>query len=125
MDKIGLKALYFEACHGVLDFEKVNKQPFVIDLELGLDLSGAGMTDGLGETVDYSKVYELVRREVTKESHDLIERLAYRILMAVLAYDEKILRARVTVHKPKAPIEGRFDDVCVVMERDRDVLLLS
>lgn len=125
MDKIVLKGLYFEARHGVLDFEKREYQPFIVDLELSLDLTEAGLRDELDKTVDYSKVYELVKAEVMDECHDLIEKLAYRIILAVLRYDGRISSVKVSLHKPKAPIEARFDDVIVVMERDRDVLLLS
>lgn len=125
MDKIVLKGLYFEARHGVLDFEKREYQPFIVDLEMSLDLTEAGLRDELDKTVDYSKVYELVKAEVMDECHDLIEKLAYRIILAVLSYDERIKTVKVSLHKPKAPIDARFDDVIVVMERDRDVLLLS
>lgn len=125
MDKIVLKGLYFEARHGVLDFEKREYQPFIVDLEMSLDLTEAGLRDELDKTVDYSKVYELVKAEVMDECHDLIEKLAYRIILAVLRYDGRISSVKVSLHKPKAPIEARFDDVIVVMERDRDVLLLS
>lgn len=125
MDKIVLKGLYFEARHGVLDFEKREYQPFIVDLELSLDLTEAGLRDELDKTVDYSKVYELVKAEVMDECHDLIEKVAYRIILAVLRYDGRISSVKVSLHKPKAPIEARFDDVIVVMERDRDVLLLS
>lgn len=125
MDKIILRGLYFEACHGVLDFEKVEKQPFIIDVEMDMDLLKAGLSDELSESVDYSKVYELVKSKVFEKTHDLIEKLAYEILCAVLRFDERIERVRVSVHKPKAPIEARFDDVVVEIERTRDVLLLS
>lgn len=125
MDKIVLKGLYFEARHGVLDFEKREYQPFIVDLEMSLDLTEAGLRDELDKTVDYSKVYELVKAEVMDECHDLIEKLAYRIILAVLRYDGRISSVKVSLHKPKAPIDARFDDVIVVMERDRDVLLLS
>lgn len=125
MDKIVLKGLYFEACHGVLDFEKVEKQPFIIDVEMDMDLTKAGSSDNLAESVDYSKVYELVKFKVFEKTCDLIEKLAYEILTEVLRFDERIQSVRVSVHKPKAPIEAKFDDVVVVMERTRDVLLLS
>lgn len=125
MDKIVLKGLYFEACHGVLDFEKGEKQPFIIDVEMDMDLTKAGSSDNLAESVDYSKVYELVKFKVLEKTYDLIEKLAYEILTEVLRFDERIQSVRVSVHKPKAPIEAKFDDVVVVMERTRDVLLLS
>lgn len=125
MDKIVLKGLYFEACHGVLDFEKVEKQPFIIDVEMDMDLTKASSSDNLAESVDYSKVYELVKFKVLEKTYDLIEKLAYEILTEVLRFDDRIQSVRVSVHKPKAPIEAKFDDVVVVMERTRDVLLLS
>lgn len=125
MDRIRLKGMRFVACHGVLDFEKVEKQPFIVDVEMYLDLKRAGESDELSKTVDYSLAYEVVKSVMYEKVYDLIETLAYRIGKSILSLDEKIAKVVITIHKPNAPIAADFEDVELKMEMDRDVLLLS
>src|SRR5260221_14583184 len=65
--------------HGVLPEEQTRPQPFEVDVELTVDLSSAGESDALDDTVDYSAVAEAVSRVVTSERYFLLERLATRI----------------------------------------------
>ncbi|HEX3011424.1 MAG TPA: dihydroneopterin aldolase, partial [Syntrophomonadaceae bacterium] len=76
MDKILAKGLTFKGCHGVLPQEKKLPQKFIVDLELFLDLSSAGIEDNLQKTVNYDEVYKQVKRIVENESYNLIEALA-------------------------------------------------
>ena len=50
---------------------------------------------------------------------DLIETVAGRILDRVLHADARLTAVEVTVHKPSAPIPLTFDDVAVVVRRER------
>lgn len=115
-DRIDLTGLRVMARHGVLDEEKENKQPFVVDASLYLDLSPAGAHDDLAMTVDYGELAKQIHRLVKDESYDLIERLAERIAEMILT-DERVARAVVTVHKPQAPIPVPFGDVAVTVDR--------
>ena len=60
MDKIVWENMRFYGYHGVLQGEKDMGQKFFVDGELYLDLSQAGETDEIRNTVDYSKVYEII-----------------------------------------------------------------
>ena len=117
-DRISLTGLRAHGRHGVLPQEKETPQLFVVDLDLFLDLSEAGERDDLGSTIDYGALAESVHAIVEGESHSLIERLASRIVEEVLA-NHRVERARVTVHKPDAPITKPFQDVSVTVERAR------
>ena len=79
MGTIQVKGLRELGIHGVLPEEKQRPQPFEVDVELTVDISTAGETDGLDDTVDYSAVSEAVSRVVRNESYQLLERLATRI----------------------------------------------
>lgn len=118
MDKISVTGLYVKACHGLLDFERVTPQPFVIDLALFGDFE-ACRTDLIEDTVNYAAAADLARLVVRENSFFLIERLAEAIAEELLAAFPLIKRARVTVHKPKAPIEGEFSDISIEIERER------
>ena len=120
MDRIFLRGMTFSACHGVLPHERENSQRFVVDAELLLDLCAAGVHDSLAETVNYAEVYEIVRKTIEGETKKLIESLAEDIADRVLAAFSMIRSARITVHKPAAPIPGIFSDVGVSITRERE-----
>ena len=101
--------------HGVLPEERANGQEFVTDVEMQLDLTAAAETDDLARTVDYSSVAAHVVEVVEGEPCQLIETLAARIAAAVLV-NELVTAARVTVHKPHAPVGVPFTDVSVTLE---------
>jgi len=77
--------------------------------------------DSLKATVDYGRVYDVVRRAVTTERrYRLIEALASRIAEALLAAEERVAQVTVRVHKPHAPLPGVVRDVAVEVRRERD-----
>ena len=120
MDRIFLRGMTFAAAHGVLPHEKGVRQRFIVDAELLLDLRAAGVHDSLAETVNYAEVYEIVRKTIEGETKKLIESLAEDIADRVLAAFSMIRSARITVHKPAAPIPGIFSDVGVSITRERE-----
>ena len=117
-DRIDIKGIEVRARHGVLEHEKQDPQIFRIDLTLYLDLSTAGSSDNLADTVDYGKLAQTTHDLVQGESHDLIESVASQIATAVLA-ESRVERVTVTVHKPEAPIPLTFEDVAVTVDRSR------
>jgi dihydroneopterin aldolase len=106
--------------HGVLDHERRDGQTFVIDLALGLDTTPAAASDDLRDTVDYGSLVEQVKGSVQTDPVDLIETLAQRIADICL-WDSRVEWARVTVHKPDAPIDASFSDVALTITRKRQV----
>ena len=104
--------------HGVLEHERREGQIFVIDLALGLDSTPAAASDDLRDTVDYGSLVEQVKAAVEKDPVDLIETLAQRIADVCL-WDARVQWARVTVHKPDAPIDVKFSDVALTITRKR------
>ena len=112
-DRLSLLGMRFEAMHGVLASEKVEPQPFEVDLVLHADLEVVSRTDALGDTIDYRGLHELVDSIVMGPSFDLIEGLAGAIARAVLVdTDPKLVGAvEVRVRKPEAPLPGELDTV--------------
>ena len=106
--------------HGVFDFEKRTGQTFVIDLTLGVETAPAAASDDLQDTVDYGSLVASVKAAVEKDPVDLIETLAQRIA-GVCLLDDRVEWARVTVHKPDAPIDATFTDVALTITRKREV----
>lgn len=119
MDKIKLTGMEFKGYHGCLPQEREQGQVFLVDLELGLGLRAAGVSDDLEKTVNYAEVFEQVRTIVEGEPCLLIEAVAEKIAARVLADFSLVQELSVTVHKPEAPIPGRFRDAAVTITRVR------
>ena len=112
MGTIRLTGLEVFGHHGVLDFERRDGQPFIIDVAMQVPMP---TTDDISDAVDYSVVAGLVHEIVSGRPVDLIETLAMSVADR-LARDTRIRWVEVTVHKPKAPIAVEFDDVSVTVE---------
>ena len=118
-DRITLTGITAKGYHGVLDFEKRDGQPFVVDATLYSNFSAAAATDDLTKTTNYALVAELINREITTGSLDLIETLAMNIAEGILADFERIDAVEIKVSKPQAPIEVPFGRVAVSVFRER------
>jgi dihydroneopterin aldolase len=116
LDRIVLRGLRAHGRHGVFAREREEGQPFIVDVELGLDTRTAAATDDLTRTVDYGAVATRVVDLIEGEPLNLIETLAERIADACLA-ESRVEQVEVTVHKPDAPITVPFEDVTVTIVR--------
>lgn len=119
-DLITLKGVTAIGYHGVFAHEKRDGQPFITDVVLHLDVTGAAATDDLMLTANYGAVAETVVSMVTGEAFDLIETLSVRMAERILADFPMLNAVEVTVHKPKAPIQVPFGDVNVTVFRSRE-----
>lgn len=118
LDSLAITGLTVHANHGVFDFERRDGQPFIIDLTVWLDTSGAASGDDLALTLHYGELAEEVAAAVSADPVDLIETLAERVARVVLAHPVA-QSVRVTVHKPEAPIPLTFADVSITILRRR------
>ena len=105
-DRILLEGMIFHGRHGTLPAERDLGQPFVVDIELRLDLQPAGLSDDLTQTVDYSEVHRQAKEIVEGPPVSLTETLAERIAGTVLEGYPTVEAVRVKVAKPNV----RLDD---------------
>lgn len=117
-DLITLSGLRVHGRHGVFAHERESGQDFVVDVALAVSTSRAAATDDIAHTVDYGALADTLADIVSGEPCNLIETLAERLADACLE-DRRVRRAKVTVHKPQAPIAHRFTDVSVTVDRPR------
>ena len=99
----------FYAHHGVLEEEHRIGGRFEVDVAMTLDVRRAAEDDDLTQTVDYERVYALVREVVTGNSSFLIERIAWRIAQAVADAYPGLDGVEVRVRKPNPPVGGPCD----------------
>ncbi len=105
-DRILLADMVFHGRHGTLQAEYELGQPFVVSIELHLDLRPAGTTDDLTKTVDYGEVHRLARDIIEGPPVQLIETLAQRIAAGTLDEHPVVEVVKVRVAKPHV----RLDD---------------
>lgn len=124
MGKIIIRGLKVLACHGVKDFEKTEKQPFIFDADIEYDFFSAYRSDNLDDTINYSAVSKTIVSVATQNTYDLIEKLAYECAYAVMNnYPAK--KIILTVYKPEAPMKLDFETVGVTVEVERAKVYLS
>lgn len=116
---IHLKKLRFHGRHGVLPEEATLGQPWIIDLDLVVDIAEAAATDDLTCTVNYAEVYSLCHDIVTSRRFALVETLAATLLSAVLAAHPRVRSATITVHKPHVPIPGAHEGIALTTTLSR------
>ena len=116
MDRIMARGMTFRACHGVLVTEQVEPQTFKVDVDLFMDTSQAGRSDELKDTVSYADVFAQVRQIVEQESFHLLEALAENIATSLLLRFP-VMGVELTVYKPDAPVDGKFDYFAVRIKR--------
>jgi dihydroneopterin aldolase len=102
MLKIELSNLQFHGFHGIHEEESKTGGNFEVDLVIYFD-PGVTPVRHLNETIDYTKLYELVRKRMEKPTR-LLETLATEIAQEVLSAYSKIQEVSVNVKKLNAPI---------------------
>jgi 7,8-dihydroneopterin aldolase/epimerase/oxygenase len=119
LDIIKLHNAVFYAYHGALSDEQNLGGKFEIDVELHCDLTTAKQSDELNETVNYEKVYAMMKKIVTEKKYYLIEALAHSIGMGILDSFSQVQKSIVRVRKPGAPVHGVVDSIEVQVETER------
>jgi dihydroneopterin aldolase len=116
MAQLTLQNMEFYAHHGHFAEENIIGGRFRVDVVIEADISKAAATDDLNDAVDYSRVYELVKKEVHQVSH-LVEHVAGRIADCIHAEFKGIGQVTVTVFKLNPPVGGKMDHFSVTITR--------
>lgn len=103
MDSIQVSGIRAYGYVGYLPEEKVLGQWFEVDLTLWLDLSAAGTSDDISDTLDYREAIAIVKEQITTAKFDLVEKLVSAIADKILSL-EKVSQVQVKLSKPAAPI---------------------
>lgn len=115
-DTVFLHGLKVDCVIGIWDWERQFKQTLEIDVDLGTDISKAGRSDSIDDTVDYKSVTKRIMQLAETGGFLLVEALAEAIAQAVLTEFE-VHWTRVRINKKSAVRQVR--DVGVMIERAR------
>lgn len=117
--RIELRSLRLLARCGAEAGERATPQPLELDLDVTADLSPAGRSDDLAETVDYGALCDVVAASVAERPAALLEHLADRVAGAVLGTDDRVQAVVVTIRKLRPPVPHDLASAGVRITRGR------
>ena len=109
-----LKGMRFHAFHGCLPQERVNGGEYVVDFSVRMDVGRAAQSDELGDALDYSKVYAIVREQMEIPSN-LIESVAGRIAASIRAAFPELPPFTVKLTKLAPPVGGVCEGASITL----------
>lgn len=114
MDIVYIRELEIDTIIGIYDWERQVRQTVSLDLEMAFDISKAGASDSIEDTLDYKAVSKRLISFIEESEFFLIEKMAEQCAQIVLSeFDVPWLRLRLS--KPRA-VRGA-KDVGVIIER--------
>jgi 7,8-dihydroneopterin aldolase/epimerase/oxygenase len=116
MDTIFISELKVKTKLGVPEWERMTPQTIILDIEIGYDLSTAGKSDAIADTIDYGGVVARIQTTLKEHSFQLVEALAEHVCQLILK-EFKAESVKVKVAKP-AILPG-LKALGVVIERSK------
>ena len=99
MDSIFISELKVKTKLGVPTWERMVAQTIILDIEIGYDLSKAGKSDAIADTIDYGEVVARIHATLTEHSFQLVEALAEHVCKLILK-EFKATSVKIKVAKP-------------------------
>ena len=115
-DCISIRGIEADCIIGINEVERRELQRVRLDLDLFCDLSRAGASDDIADTLDYKTLRDRVVELLAASRDGLIERLAQRVAAVCLSFPQ-VNSVTLRLAKPGA-LTGACD-VAVVVARDR------
>jgi len=113
---IKLKQLRFFAHHGLYEEERKVSNEFIVDLEVGFE-SFVGVITKMNETINYIKLYELVKKYMLQTS-DLIESLAMKITEDIHHLYPQVKKVSISITKKYPPVINFSGNIAVSYEKE-------
>lgn len=119
MGKVALQGIEFHAYHGAYPEESVLGNRFTLDLELETDFREAMLHDNLSATVDYGKLYQLIKTRMDTKVK-LLEHLGHLIVQDIMEVYPLTIRVRLTIKKHHPALGGLVDFSAVQVQFPED-----
>ncbi|MEM9218627.1 MAG: dihydroneopterin aldolase [Cyanobacteria bacterium P01_F01_bin.150] len=118
MDVLHVKGIRGYGYTGYFDAEQFLGQWFEVDLIFWLDLSLAGKSDDLNDTLDYGQAVLMTQKIIKTSRFKTVERLADAIANAMLEL-ESVDKVKVSLTKCQPPIPDFEGEVQIEIVRSR------
>ena len=116
LDTVKIERLELDCIIGINPWERLTKQQITVDIEIDTDLTAAGKSDSIEDTINYRTIAKTVTTEVEKSDYGLVESIGAKIADICLE-DDRVFSVRVTVRKPGAV--RKASAVGIVLRRHR------
>lgn len=113
--RIVLERMTFFARHGCYEAERITGNTFFVDLSVDYDISRAAESDEVADTLDYSKLFDVVKAQMQIPSN-LLENVAGRIVRALSEEFPQITGGMLSVAKQAPAMGGQLQASKVVIE---------
>tara|TARA_Y100001968_G_C19264151_1_gene670791 strand:- start:215 stop:592 length:378 start_codon:yes stop_codon:yes gene_type:complete len=117
-DCIQLRELRVVCVVGVLPEERERPQPLEIDIDIYTDLSAAGRSDDLNDTLDYGEVAATVTQICASAEAQLLEYLGQLVVDQLLA-SSQVSAVDVTIKKLRPPVPLDIEYTAIRLVRHR------
>lgn len=109
LDCLEIKGIVVNGCHGLTEPEKINPQPFKVDVYFYGDFQSPAITDDIEQSVDYRNAVEIVKQVISGDHINLLEKLNLEISSKLSHLASKatcwISEVEVVVAKIAPPVE--------------------
>ena len=122
--KLFITNLEVFAYHGLFSEENKLGQKFVFDLECSCNYTKALKSDEMTDSISYADIADEVVNVATKNTFNLLEKLAGEILKQIFIKFDSIESIKLTINKPNAPVKYPFEKCGVIVEMNREDLEL-
>jgi 7,8-dihydroneopterin aldolase/epimerase/oxygenase len=114
MDIIFLNSLRIDTVIGVWDWERRIRQTLIMDIEIGTDISQAGASDDINDTVDYQAVSDRIMTFTRGSEFKLIEALGEGIVKMIMSeFNVAWMRLKIN----KQGVVRHVRDIGIIIER--------
>ncbi len=125
LDEIRIEALEVFAHHGVFPEETKEGQNFYVNATLYTDISKAGASDTLEQSIDYGDVCLFIKDWMEKNTYQLLESVCEKLSRALLLRYPLAAGVDLEICKPHAPIPMNFGCVSVKTHKEWHRVYLS
>lgn len=117
--EISLEGLEFFAYHGYYSEERKMGNKYGIDVTVKVDLGNDINDDNLSNTIDYEKVYTIIKHQMEHPTK-LLESIAANIANTLLNKFEQVTQVIICVSKFNPPVGGICQKASVRLVKNRN-----
>lgn len=117
MGIVALEGLKFHAYIGLYKEEKSIGNDYLVDIYIETEIKNASIKeDQLSGTIDYEKVYHLVKKEMSSKAN-LLEFIADNIITTIKNEFSTVKNIKVRISKLNPPIKGEINRVFIELSK--------
>ncbi|MGC9330873.1 MAG: dihydroneopterin aldolase [Bacteroidales bacterium] len=116
MGLIEIEGMEFYAYHGHYKEERYVGNRFLLDISISTDTSKAEKSDSIDDTLNYQKVYAIIKDDIENKKSHLLEHIGRRIIDRLYENFEGIEKIKLKISKINPPMGGQIRSVSVTIE---------